>query len=273
MPYTRDWPSGYPVGPFTLNRRSPQATGLIAWWPLGPGQYGMIRDVLGRWHMTAGNTPTIVGTEQGQATSFAAASSHYLEVDSLVVATFPFTLACRFNASDVTSGHPLVFVGDKDVTDHYSAIYARGDVSGDPVRAFTHYYGTFPDVIVNTTTSYSANTWHHACGVFDSGANGMAAYLDGEGKNTGEPNTPSNHDRVAIGALRDSTPYYGGGSRAIQDVRIYNIALTDAQVLEIARKPWKLCRPVAPYVLGMAPAVAGLSIPVAMHHLRQQGIA
>jgi hypothetical protein len=75
----------------------------------------------------------------------------------------------------------------------------------------------------------SASEWHHACGVWSSAVN-RAAFIDGGNKATnGTSVTPSGIAQTVIGQASFNT----GGS--ISDVAIWNVALSDAEVLALAR--------------------------------------
>lgn len=75
----------------------------------------------------------------------------------------------------------------------------------------------------------SASEWHHACGVWTS-ASSRAAFIDGGNKGTNATSTtPSGIVSTAIG----QASFNAGGS--IADVAIWNVALSDAEVLALAR--------------------------------------
>ncbi len=160
----------------------------------------------------------------------------YLEVDSSPVTSQPLTLAGWARAPDVTTHHiPLIAVVDKDAADHIVRVDFRGDRAGDPVSVFINGDGGPAIDDLNTTTGYSANTWHHLCVVSGSGTS-HAVYLDGGGKATssGTANL-ANLDRVSIGRIGDSTPFDSYDGEAA-DCAIWNVALTDAEVLELAAR-------------------------------------
>lgn len=167
---------------------------------------------------------------------FATATSEYLEIDTPAFTAYPFTMACWFNVTNITASHVLMWVGDKDVVNYMTFLAAQGSTAGDPVIAFSHEYGVGPTGTgrADTSTSYSANTWHHACGTW-SGVSNRTAYLDGGGKvtNTDAVIAMSNHDRTAIGAARDSSPgaYVDG---LIAEAAIWDVTLTDAEVAVLA---------------------------------------
>lgn len=84
-----------------------------------------------------------------------------------------------------------------------------------------------------TTTTITAGSWFHACGVFTS-ATSRAAYLNGGGKGTGSTNlTPAGIDRTSVGLGDGSaanTEFAPSGTGSIAEVGVWDIALSDAEV-------------------------------------------
>lgn len=93
--------------------------------------------------------------------------------------------------------------------------------------------GATNDGGVATSTSYTANTWHHAsCNVRTGGRD---VYLNGGGKATNSvAKAPTGVDRVAIGAARDSTPSDPFLGR-LAEVAVWNAELTDGEHALLAR--------------------------------------
>lgn len=163
--------------------------------------------------------------------AFLTASSEYLQVDTAALTTVPITMACFFNVSNVTAQHSLIHLVNSGSINDWFLMEAAGAATGDPVRAFARR-----STVANaeTSTSFTANTWHHACAVFAT-ASSRFAYLDAGGKveNTVTV-TPSGLNRTAIGAARDSSPgsYCDG---MIAEVGIWNVALDDAEIAALAK--------------------------------------
>ena len=87
---------------------------------------------------------------------------------------------------------------------------------------------------VDTTTGYTANTWHHACAVAASDAS-RSVYIDGGSKATTTTSiSVSGEYRISIGRFSDSSPsvYFSG---KIAEAAIWNIALSDAEVALLAK--------------------------------------
>ena len=160
------------------------------------------------------------------------ASQEYLELDSAPITATPFTMACWFNSNDIGANQGLMWLGDKDVADHYWAMLANGAGGGDPIAFQAVAGGGAANAV--TSTGFSADTWHHACGVAVSAID-RAVFIDGGSRGTNVTSrTPLNADRITIGGLGDSTPtlYMSG---AIAEAAFWNVALSDAEVALLAK--------------------------------------
>ena len=157
------------------------------------------------------------------------ASSQYLTVASAPVPAVPLTLAAWFNSDDITIGQSILHIGVAGTSNNRFTLNAQGDTAGDPVRALTRNTST---VVAATTTGYSANTWHHACGVF-SAVDARAAYIDGGSKGTDtNSQTPTGIARTDVGTLSAVGSYFSG---LIAEAAIWNVALTDDEVAILAK--------------------------------------
>ena len=165
------------------------------------------------------------------ARNFASASSQYL-TSATVGSAFPFTYACWFNVTNTTAYHYLMSSADTATDTNYFALGAGGAEPGDPVFAEVNASSTY--VLVGTSTGYSANTWHHACAVFES-ATSRSVYIDGGSKGTSTTSrAPAGLDNTTIGSIvLNSAAYYADG--LIAEAAIYDVALSDADVLMLAK--------------------------------------
>ena len=135
-------------------------------------------------------------------------------------------MACRFRVTDIDNLHCLMSIADKDVPDDQHRLIAAGGPAGDPVQA-SSFDGTLSEA--NTTTGFSANTWHHAAGVFTA-TNSRTAYIDG-GSNSTNSDTRNvvNIDAIELGVTADSTPI-GFMDGDLAEAAVWNVALTSVEV-------------------------------------------
>lgn len=162
------------------------------------------------------------------ARAFDDASSQYLENISGGPATAaPLTIVAWFNTDDLTITSTIVQLQDKDTAVNRFGLAAGGVVGGDPVIFFTEDAGA--NQTIQTSTGFSANTWHHA-GAVAASSTDRRVFIDGGSKGTGATAvTPAGIDSVSIGRSGDSTPsnYMSG---FIAEVGIWNVALSDAEM-------------------------------------------
>ena len=144
----------------------------------------------------------------------------------------PLTMACWFRSTSTTTNQRLVGVyvtgGD------YWDLGIRGADAGDPVAAIVNAQTNHGNIqIVATTAGYTANTWHHAAGVFSS-ATSRTAYLDGGNSATGTTNlTNANAVSARIGVFFGEAIQFMNGQ--IAEVGIWNAALTAAEIASLAK--------------------------------------
>lgn len=153
------------------------------------------------------------------------ATTEYLEVASSAVSGYPLTLAGWFYSDDAAAEQVIVSVADSATSANYHVLVAHGGLGGDPVTARSRAAnGT-----AQSSTGYSINTWHHACGVFTA-ADDRAAFIDGGSKGTDATSSAdTGFDAMSIGRVGDSSPsdYFSG---RIAEVGIWDVALSDAEV-------------------------------------------
>jgi hypothetical protein len=159
-------------------------------------------------------------------------TTDYIETASAIVTTAPVTLAGWFNSDSATANQTIVSITNTGGQERF-VLTAAGAVTGDPVRATTvaGNNGSSAD----SATGYSANTWHHAAGVFASSTSRIA-YIDGVG-GTAETTsrTPGTMNTTRIGVT------VGGGSRTgymngrLAEIAIWNVALNDDEIMALAK--------------------------------------
>ena len=165
------------------------------------------------------------------ARAFDDGSSQDISADYSAISAYPLSLACWFNSDDITVTQTLVSLSDTAGSVDFVRIMAAGNIAGDPVRAQVRR--SSPEQ-ADTSTSYSAGTWHHACGTFGSNTSRIA-YLDGGGKveDTTTRSIAQSLDKFSIGSRLTSSPTnYMSGS--IAEVGVWDVVLTDAEVAILA---------------------------------------
>lgn len=161
---------------------------------------------------------------------FADVSGQVLRVEPAVVTTTPFTMACWFRSEDAAASDTLMFLGD-GTTAQYHALQSAGSIANDPVRVATQGAGF---TSADSSTGYTVNTWHHACGIWRTSAD-RSAYIDGgsRGNGTGDQ-TPSSIARTSIGRNDHNAPF-GHLPGRIAEAAVWDVGLTDREVAALGR--------------------------------------
>lgn len=135
-------------------------------------------------------------------------------------------MGCWFYPNNATSAGIIMAMTDPGSGGDRLALIAQGNVGGDPLRLLVDEASTST---YDSSSGYSANTWHHALGVMTSST--QAVYLDGTNKGTGTD---------SYGSLTITDSYIGAWSRLglgvanhfdgrITHAAFWDVALTDAE--------------------------------------------
>ena len=174
------------------------------------------------------------------ARAFDDASAEYLEAGSAALTAAPMTMACWFNSDSAALNQRLFSLANETNGTDFYGLMAGGGVSGDIIR-LSLQQGSGNASFVDTTTGYAINTWHHAAGSVDAAGN-LKVWIDGGSKGTGSTAfTPTGLNRTRVGFLRAATPQYTSG--LIGEVGLWNVALTDAEILALYRSSPLAVRP------------------------------
>lgn len=143
--------------------------------------------------------------------------------------SYPFTMACWFRPTNLSNDHCLLALTDTAGNNDYHYLSANGSVGGDPLAATTKAGTT---VRAQSTVSFVANTWQHACGVWESSTS-RSVYLNGGNKGTNTTDrSPSGLDILSLGQVMAATPF-ASANAAIFFAAVWNIALSDAEVAQL----------------------------------------
>ena len=140
-------------------------------------------------------------------------------------------MACWFNAENITDTHKIMEVSNTSTPQaDFWFMTAAGDVAGDPLRGNIRSGGGTARA-VDTTSGFTANTWHHACYVATNATN-RTVYLDGGGAGNDSNSSvfPTGTDVTLIGRreyIAGPASYFSGN---IAEAAIWNAALSAAEV-------------------------------------------
>ncbi len=226
------------MGPYEYYEHEPPA--LVAHWKLDEAEGSTAED-------SAGDNDGILHGPQWQP------YGGRLEGALLFDGENDYVNCGRDSAFDI-SGQITVaaWANFSSVNMEWQTVIAKGDSAWrlSTANNYRRYHfavtGGPPWNYINGDIEVAANEWHHVCGTYD-GAN-LRLYIDGVEDPAGpvpEPNgvTTDDYD-VYIGENQERPGRYWDG--LIDDVRLYNYALTPAQV-------FNLCKPGVLYVDADAP--------------------
>ncbi|HUW18630.1 MAG TPA: LamG-like jellyroll fold domain-containing protein [Sedimentisphaerales bacterium] len=171
------------------------------------------------------------------ARSFVADLCQFLMRDQAAASGYPFTMACWFCSVNDEIWQTLMCLGNSAAGTNYAQLEIRGDL-GEPLikclRLIVRDSGGY--VYADTTTGYSANIWHHACGICVSSTE-RHVFLDGgsKGSNTQSKNFPSGINRTGIGARVPGASPSAFFDGRIAEAAIWEAALSESEVAVLAR--------------------------------------
>jgi hypothetical protein len=161
-------------------------------------------------------------------------------INPLPATGYPFTMACWAKVRENTLENCLMWLGDKDVANHFFALNAAGDQTGDPVELKVLSGGAENSTRVGT---YTINRWHLFAGIFQN-ATSRTAYLDGVNTLGTTSRAPTGCDRISIGIADIAAGAISPAAATIAWAAIWNIGLSlgELDVLRMGCPPW-LIRP------------------------------
>lgn len=218
-----------PNAPYSINWDSPQANGLIAWYPeLYPG--GAMDMVSGLNSISIISGVPLVGGHVNMGRGVVGTNNDGLTAVTSNATALPLTIMCWIYSTDLTVAQIAMSVYIAATTTNRWSLDLRGDLAGDFVRATTSNAGGTNSSI--SDAAYPANEPFHLAGVFAGDAS-RTVYLNGMGgpeSTTSRALTgPTDRIRLMMQSTGGTTGLIGG----MFEARVYNRALTAAEVHEI----------------------------------------
>lgn len=159
------------------------------------------------------------------ARSFIRANADVLTAGSAAATAPPFTMASWFRTDNIAVQQILTGFSTSGSANNFFSL-SMSSTGAIQATAQT----TSGAAATSSTVVGAANVWHHATAVFTSSAS-RAAYLDGGGKGTNTTNkSPTAPNRTTISSPTSSVAMSG----RIAEVAIWNVALTDAEILALS---------------------------------------
>ncbi len=224
----------YPYASESVDVVQPDDVGLVAYYPLD----GDASDAAGNHDGTISGTPDFVQGYPGQALDLASSATvpQYVSVPySEDFALNSFTIAAWINVKDLDALRAILgtrFNSDNTFDLKVEATRVHGDV-GDGAA----WLNTSVDITAAQGGVISTGAWHHIAYAIDDATDTADLYLDGVLSATltfnGTPLLMKADQELRIGNC-SGTEYMNG---MIDDVRIYNRALSPAEIAGLVGRP------------------------------------
>lgn len=156
-------------------------------------------------------------------------SSMYLKASTVNVSAKPITISIWAKSDSLTLSQGIFSITNNN--DEFLLLQLRGSFTGDYVGALE--YATAWKLAL-TTTAYTANTWHHVCGIFKNSASRLI-YIDAgsSSENTDSQNVNFGlFDQILIGTHKTVSGAHFSGKLA--HCCIWDTELSEAQITSLA---------------------------------------
>ncbi len=219
----------WPAAAATVAPADPGTTGLVAWYKLD----GDAKDSAGTHHGTLGGKPQpFVPGKVGQALNVTDDLTFITVPYSADLALSTFSVAVWVKFSDKNASRGILGTrinGEYTFDLKADAVRIHGDIGNG-----TGWLNTAVDILTPRGGNITIGEWHHIVYAVDDASDTAKLYLDGAWAATayftGTPMFMKSGEQLRIGSDY-STEYMRGG---IDDVRLYNRALSEAEVAALA---------------------------------------
>lgn len=213
---------------FTTTGGGLPTDGLVAYYPFK----GNANDESGYSNNGNNNGASLTPdrfSNSNSAYSFNGSSSYiYVSHSSSLQPTGGLTLSAWVKIDNLNNTSSLLAKGSDNSVGMYSLRYESSNHSFYFQINFSDFVpGT--QIVVNSTTTTQSNIWYNVIGVFD--GTYMKIYINGQNENSIFANSSlgNNTEVLEIGSCDEG--YFLNG--ALDDIRIYNRALNDAETLQL----------------------------------------
>ena len=208
----------YPASRLTLDATASINSGLQGFWALTDGSGSTAKDITANANDgTQSGGVSWASTAIGTAASFDGVDDYFTA--STPTLTQPASISAWFKTTDNTG---YIIDGD-DASDRLAVFFYANSL---------YYFAGSVGRTIGAANEYNDGEWHHVVVTFDATEN---AYVDGVLK-TSLADGSNQLTGVVIGARYSLNENLGGD---IQNVRIYNRALSATEVATLYNRPWE----------------------------------
>jgi hypothetical protein len=226
----KEWERSRPPAPSAAARD----TGLVGWWTLDDGSGTSVADASpSRMAGALKGDPVWTSGKRRGALSFGGTVDHVeIPKDPRVYFTGPFSVAAWVNVGTLPKSEFGMYVlGDYALDAGHSTFALRVMPTGN-AQFFWQTESTNTPLAISTNR-LTPGAWVHLAGVWDGTA--RTIYVNGspDGSNNTPQPRPDNRGNTAIGGAGSAPGLHFNGR--IDDVRIYNRALTSTEVQSLSK--------------------------------------
>jgi hypothetical protein len=222
----------------TVAPADPGTAGLVAYYKFD----GDAQDSAGTHHATPSGSPGYAAGKVGQALNVSADLQYVTTPYAADLSMNTFTIAAWVNLADKNGNRGIIgtrFSGDNTFDLKVDAVRIHGDI-GDG----TAWLNTAADVVTAKGGSLTVGQWYHIAYVIDDATDTAKLYVNGALATTitfaGTPLFMKSGQEMRIGVCYGSEYMRG----AIDEVRIYNRALSEAETAALAGRPGPVYKPL-----------------------------
>jgi hypothetical protein len=156
--------------------------------------------------------------------------TQYLSVSSTPVTAAPLTISTWFYAAATNDLYVTLFISDTGASNYFGLYINNAAAKTAAVACVSD-----SEDVIDSTTTFSVNTWNHTAAVFASSTS-RSVYLNGGGKATStNSKVPGSLNRINVGANFDSPSVLDPMNGRLAEVGIWNAALTDDEVTSLSK--------------------------------------
>jgi chitodextrinase len=212
---------------------SAPTNGLIGYWKLDEGSGITASDSVGTNHGTLTNGPTWALGKVGSAVNFNGVNN-YISLPNIDVVGTGITIAAwvKLSAADTSSDYRIISKATTWSEDDHWWMLGTTNSAGTKLRARLKAGGV-TQTLVASSGNLSVGVWHHAVLRYDGTT--MKLYLDGvEVGSVSKTGTLDTNVSAPVNIGRNpGTPDTGYINGSVDEVRIYNRALSVAEIIDV----------------------------------------
>lgn len=209
--------------------------GLVGYWKLDEGNGTHANNSSGNNHVgTLNNAPSWTAGKSGTALSFHGGNTSVTIGNNVLTTSASFTVAAWVQLADVNTWHTAVSQDGSNVSGFFLQYTAPGAGGQFAFSLISSDSASSPTVRATSKFQPLPNTWYHIAGVYDAGSKQSRLYVNGALQNTASvPAAWNATGTTAIGRALFNASQVDFWSGLIDDVRVYNRALSDQEISSV----------------------------------------